>query len=665
MKRNLSSFDFYVIVEELKTLVGSHIDKIYQLSQNEILIRFRNVNTKNKEAFFVRNGEFICWTDKQLETPQRPTTFAMTLRKYLQNGRIIDVEQHEFDRIVKIHIGKKQGVFTLVFEFFSDGNIILVDPDGKIIIPLIRQSWAHRKVKGRQEYNPPPSQLNPFKIDKKEFKQVLKDSSADLVRTLAVSFNLSGPVAEEICYKTKINKDKKITELTEEEIDKVYNTLTNFLKTFENKKFKPVLVKKEKKIVDILPLKFETYKDFKFEEITSFSRGFENFIELKPKKQEKKKIESKIDKKIGKLNRMLTQQKKKKEELKNDIQKKHLEGELTYLNYQKVDKLLSAVRKVLETKDKKEGIKKINELDFVKEFSPNNNLLIVKLPDSSKKFYDVKLDFRKSITDNAEKAYNDSKKLKSKLRGAEKAIEKTKEKLKKTQTEKEQEIKKQLNDKKESRFVKKKKTKSFWFEKYRWFLSSENNIVVGGRDAGSNDQVVKKYLKENDRYAHADISGAPSIVIKNKNIYDEKKGISKGTLEEACVYAACFSKAWKQFAEAQAYWVLPEQVSKTPQSGEFVPRGAFIIRGKRNYVNCKLEVAVGKIFIDDVEKIMCGPVSSVKKHSKKYFVLEPGNIKKSDISKKIAKEFEVNVEEVSKVLPPGGAAIIDSKGVKI
>lgn len=665
MKRQLSSFDFYVITEELKTLVGSHIDKIYQLSQNEILIRFRNTNNKNKESFFVRNGEFICWTDKQIQTPQRPSTFAMTLRKYLQNGRIVDVEQHEFDRIIKIHIGKKQGVFTLVFEFFSDGNIILVDPEGKIILPLIRQSWAHRKVKGRQEYNPPPSQLNPFKLDKKEFKQVLKNSSSDLVRTLAVSFNLSGPVAEEICYKTKINKDKNIKNLTEEETETVYNTLTKFLKTFENKKFSPALVKKEEKTIDILPFKFETYKDFEYEEIKSFSRGLEQFIELKPKKQEKKKIESKIDKKIGKLNRMLNQQKKKKEELKENIQKKHLEGELIYLNYQKVDKILSAVRKVLETKDKKEGIKKINELDFVKKFSPNDNLLTVKLPDPSKKVYDVKLNFRKSVTDNAEKAYNDSKKLKSKLRGTKKAIEKTKEKLKKTIIEKEQEIKQQSKKKKESIFVEKKKTKSFWFERYRWFISSENNIIVGGRDASSNDQVVKKYLKKNDRYAHADISGAPSIVIKNKNIHDEKTNISEETLEEACIFAASFSKAWKQFAEAQAYWVLPEQVSKTPQSGEFVPRGAFIIRGKRNYVNCKLEVAVGKIVIDKAEKIMCGPVSSVKKHSDKYVVLEPGNNKKSDISKKIAQIFEVNVEEISRVIPPGGAAIIDSKGVKL
>lgn len=663
MNRQLSSFDFYLIVQELKNLVGSHIDKIYQLSQNEILIKFRNVNTKNKEAIYVRNGEFLCLTEKQIQTPERPSTFAMTLRKYLQNGRIANFEQHEFDRIIKLYIAKKQGVFTIVFEFFGDGNIILVDPDNKIIIPLTRQSWAHRKVKGRQDYSPPPSQLNPFTIGIKEFNQVLKKSSADIVRTLAVNFNLSGVIAEELCVKTNIKKEKKIKDLTDEEINKIYNVLKNFLTVFKNNEFKPVIVKKDKKTVDILPFKFESYKEFDFIEIDSFSRGLENFIDVKEQNLDKEKVETKIDKKIGKLERMLSQQKQKVLDLKKDIRKKQLEGELIYLNYQKINKILDEIKKVLECKEKKEGITKINELDIVKKFSPNDNLLILKLFDASKNVFDVKINFRQSVTKNAEKAYDDSKKLKGKLKGAEKSIKKTLENL--DQIKKEKEVEKNDLEKKESRIINKKKTKTFWFERYRWFISSENNIIIGGRDAGSNDQVVKKYLKSNDRYAHANISGAPSIVIKNKNINDEKNDISNNTLEEACVFAASFSKAWKQFAEAQAYWVLPEQVSKTPQSGEFVPRGAFIIRGKRNYVSCKLEVAVGKILIDDVEKIMCGPVSAVKKHCENYFVLEPGGIKKSDVSKKIAKAFNSDVEEVSRVLPPGGAVVIESKGVKL
>ena len=141
MQKQLSSFDIYVIVNELKSLKNSYIEKIYQLSRDEILIKTKKINTKEKEQIFIRNGELICLSDKDFETPEKPSSFAMALRKYLMNGRIIDIVQHEFDRIIKIIIGKKEGNYILVCEFFSKGNIILVNPDGNIIVPLVRETW--------------------------------------------------------------------------------------------------------------------------------------------------------------------------------------------------------------------------------------------------------------------------------------------------------------------------------------------------------------------------------------------------------------------------------------------------------------------------------------------------------------------------------------------
>jgi len=204
-----------------------------------------------------------------------------------------------------------------------------------------------------------------------------------------------------------------------------------------------------------------------------------------------------------------------------------------------------------------------------------------------------------------------------------------------------------------------------WLERYRWISPSDGNIVIGGKDAKSNDLIVKKYLKEGDRYAHADIQGAPSIIIKSKDTKGDELHISENTLEEACIFAASFSKAWKQFAEAQAYWVLPEQVSKTAQSGEFVPRGGFIIRGKRNYKQCKLELAIGLIEIDNQKKVMCGPVSAVEKHSKRYVIFVPGSIKKNDFAKKLSKAFDINIDSIERVLPSGGVSIVKTVGVKL
>ena len=78
-----------------------------------------------------------------------------------------------------------------------------------------------------------------------------------------------------------------------------------------------------------------------------------------------------------------------------------------------------------------------------------------------------------------------------------------------------------------------------WFERFRWFITTDGEIAVAGKDARSNEIVVKKYLKTNDRYAHADIHGAPSVVVKNVNGVQP----SEHSMLEACNFSLSYSKA--------------------------------------------------------------------------------------------------------------------------
>lgn len=87
--------------------------------------------------------------------------------------------------------------------------------------------------------------------------------------------------------------------------------------------------------------------------------------------------------------------------------------------------------------------------------------------------------------------------------------------------------------------------KVYWFEKFYWFISSENYLVLSGRDGQQNELLVKKYLQKGDIYLHADYHGAASTIVKNPN-KDESVPIT--TLEEAAVYAAARSKAWENKA---------------------------------------------------------------------------------------------------------------------
>lgn len=652
MQRGLASFDIYVIVSELQDLLGCYVEKIYQLSRDEILIRVQQKTANQKESLFIQNGDLLCRTQKTFDAPEKPSLFAMTLRKYLLNGKISEITQHEFDRIIKIKVGRKEGEYTLVCELFSKGNILLLNPEGRIIRPLIKQEWAARMIKSGEMYRPPPAQTDPFQLTKEGFHDLVSKSSKDLVRTLATSVNLSGLYAEELCARAHIDKQKKPSELDETSYTTLYDELQNILRLFETRQIQPMFVKKNNTIIDILPFPFKSYTDVTYEETPSFSKSLELFLD---QKKTQKPQEIKHQKNIEKLQRQLTQQQALLEEFKKTIALKKHEADLLYMNFQGCEKILKEITDAMRQKEKNDFLQKIRQDPLVKSFDPTANELVVLLQDDKGNSIEVGLDFRKSVSENADLKYEESKKLQEKLKGADEAIAVTK---------------KQLQTKKETIVVEKKKEvkreKHWWFERFRWFISTEGNLIVAGRDAQSNDIVVKKYLSDGDRYAHADIHGAPSCVIKSKGVNDEPLPISEQTLQEACLFAGSYSRAWNQFAEASVYWVLPEQVSKTPQSGEFVPKGAFIIRGKRNYQRCKLEVAVGLISLGEEKKLMGGPITAVSARALNgYALLVPGNTKKSLVAQRLAKAFQASTETVEKVLPPGDCTILKTIGFEL
>ena len=126
-----------------------------------------------------------------------------------------------------------------------------------------------------------------------------------------------------------------------------------------------------------------------------------------------------------------------------------------------------------------------------------------------------------------------------------------------------------------------KARKVLWFEKFYWFITSDNYLVVGGRDRQQNELLVKRYLKTGDAYVHADLHGASSVVIKNHNAHSP---LPPRTLQEAGLMAVCYSAAWEAKVVTTSWWVEASQVSKTAPSGEYLTTGSFMIRGKKNFL---------------------------------------------------------------------------------
>ncbi|MBU0635748.1 DUF814 domain-containing protein [Candidatus Micrarchaeota archaeon] len=267
----------------------------------------------------------------------------------------------------------------------------------------------------------------------------------------------------------------------------------------------------------------------------------------------------------------------------------------------------------------------------------------------------IEIDFQESLEKNADRYYEQSKKAKKKLAGLKDAIIKLEKETERKQVA--------FQTKKDSKQIVKKRSRD-WFEKFRWFFTSDSLLVIGGRDAKTNDWIVKKFLEKGDLYFHADLSGAPHCVLKTKN-----NKAPEQSKQEALAFSVVFSRAWQSSSSiANAYWVLPSQVSKKAPSGESMGKGAFMIYGKRNYgKKIPLECGIGIEKKEDAWRIVSGPLSAIQKNALHVLKLGPGEMEKGPLSKKLFKHFEFKVkeklsptvlDEIIGALPTGGSKII-------
>uniref|UniRef100_G3SSD6 Ribosome quality control complex subunit NEMF n=1 Tax=Loxodonta africana TaxID=9785 RepID=G3SSD6_LOXAF len=176
-------------------------------------------------------------------------------------------------------------------------------------------------------------------------------------------------------------------------------------------------------------------------------------------------------------------------------------------------------------------------------------------------------------------AYANAKKYYDHKRYAAKKTQKTVEAAEKAFKSAEKKTKQTLKEVQTVTSIQKAR-KVYWFEKFLWFISSENYLIIGGRDQQQNEIIVKRYLTAGDIYVHADLHGATSCVIKNPT----GEPIPPRTLTEAGTMALCYSAAWDARVITSAWWVYHHQVSKTAPTGEYLTTGSFMIRGKKNFL---------------------------------------------------------------------------------
>lgn len=194
-----------------------------------------------------------------------------------------------------------------------------------------------------------------------------------------------------------------------------------------------------------------------------------------------------------------------------------------------------------------------------------------------------------------------------------------------------------------------------WYEVYRWFLSSDGFIVIGGRDATQNEIIIKKRAERDDIVLHAEQPGSPFVLIKVAG--RKSKEVPDSTIAEAAAFCASYSKAWKSGIVPDVYWVRPEQVTKEAKAGEYVPKGAFVIYGKRNYVrDIEVRIAIG---LDQAGRVVAGPITAITKQAKHYIIVRQDGARKSTLAKMIATKLGIpdRIDEIMAVLPGDGLIV--------
>eukprot|EP00535_Pseudo-nitzschia_heimii_P001273 CAMPEP_0197180028 /NCGR_PEP_ID=MMETSP1423-20130617/4791_1 /TAXON_ID=476441 /ORGANISM="Pseudo-nitzschia heimii, Strain UNC1101" /LENGTH=1275 /DNA_ID=CAMNT_0042630047 /DNA_START=123 /DNA_END=3950 /DNA_ORIENTATION=+ len=220
-------------------------------------------------------------------------------------------------------------------------------------------------------------------------------------------------------------------------------------------------------------------------------------------------------------------------------------------------------------------------------------------------------DVRISLNDTA---HGNAKAMFAKYRASKEKSKKTTEANTKALEAAEETAKRQMQDaqNRSANITLQAKRKPMWFEKFNWFITTDNYLVLGGRDAQQNEQIVKRYLRPGDAYLHADVHGAASCILRAKRQREPKTGktiplpLSSEALREAGNFTICRSSAWSSRMVTSSWWVESHQVSKTAPTGEYLTVGSFMIRGKKNFLPpTQLEMGLAVLFrLGDEDSIL-------------------------------------------------------------
>ncbi len=629
----LSGIELRYLVDKIsKQVEDYYVSNIYGITKDSILFKLHH--TEKSDLFMMISTSGVWLTEVKIDQVES-NKLLKRLRSDLLRLKLKKIEQIGAERIAYFTFEGFGKEFVLVGEFFGDGNILLCNDEMKILALQHSIDVRHRKLSVGLEYaQPPQSGLDIFNLSESDFKDI-KTTELVAAKWFGRTLGLPKKYVEGIFEISNVDPKKIGNLLTDEEIKKIFETTKKIVSDIISENHDPIIVRNEK--TEVLPIQLGEIEG-EITKVNSFIEGLDTVFTQNIVDKGKSIQTSGSDKKIKELQTQISEQEKAIQTVKE--RSKNITNVANSL-YEMISK----------------GILSIEDTSAQEIMAQNNAKLISEkgIPLIVIQDEKIKIDTKSPLQSIASTLFNEAKKQSGAINSIEEIKSKTFKKLEKLQNKTESE--------KDTVLVSEIRKKN-WYERYRWFYTSDGFLVIGGRDAASNSAVVRKHLDKNDKIFHGDIFGSPFFIIK------DAQNVPDTSMNEVAHATVCFSRAWREgMYGVSAFWVNPDQVKKSAPSGEFLPKGSFTIEGQRNFIKSgNLKLAVGIIPQEDGYALTCGPPETIKKNSICYAVIEPQGIEMVDAAKKIRLEFskiheeitkKISIDEFVRVMPAGKSQVKD------
>ena len=342
--REIANIELFCICKELQVLVGARLTKLYEVGRDEFRLRFHS--QQGDIDVFCKLRERLNITQYIKEAPQKPSTFIMALRKYIEGAHVKSVMQYGLDRVVVFELEKENG-FMLIFEMFSNGNLILADKQCSILHAYRNEEWKDRKVRRGEKYIFPKSErIDPLELNEAQLKGLL--DSKKLVPSLSIKINLGPAYLEEACRRAKLDLGKSADSLTEKEVGELFAGLIEVME-YVNKP-EPTIYIREGAYIDYSLFPFKKYEGMEMLQFKSLSELLDEFYLHYSEKEEK------VDGRKLRIELKLKEQEKSLNEFKGKAKEGKEIGDAIYGNFDRVEAILNFVKKMRKLKKSQEEI---------------------------------------------------------------------------------------------------------------------------------------------------------------------------------------------------------------------------------------------------------------------------------------------------------------------